>query len=149
MWYGLGSRLDRIVKKQGDSQKAGILKVGLLCYFSVDAVAMESINSQEKWAKMCGTWNLKMKHHTETLGQTGFCLRAMEHGFFGCNGCCTRIRFSAGWGRQQVSDHLLCLIGELGRECERHRKSFIYSTEGKFSLSQMDDNTNLNTAINL
>lgn len=48
-----------------------------------------------------------------------------------------------------MSVHLLCLLWGLGRECERDGKQFIPFIEGKFSLSQMDNKTNLNAVLQI
>lgn len=93
--------------------RLGFWSCGLICYLSVDAVAMGSINSQETWTKISGTCNLKMKHHIETLGQTRCWVlpKAVEQDFFGYKGYSTRIRYSfQGREAARVSVYLLCLV---------------------------------------
>lgn len=48
-----------------------------------------------------------------------------------------------------MSVRLLCLVWRLERECDRDGKQFSPSTEGIFSLSQMDDKTNLNAVLQI
>lgn len=74
------------------------------------------------------------------MGQVFLCCNGSGAGF--------RVAFQVGEA-EKVSVHLLCLVQASGRECERDGKQFIPSIEGKFSVSQMDDKTNLNAVLQI
>ena len=150
--YIFGSEVERIHKKHVKPRKAGIPKV----WVDLLTLCGRSCCRKNKFSgdvdQGLGSWNLREKHHPETLGQSGnqFLTNCQGVWLLLLQGTEYRNQvFFCGWRGSKSISHFLCLEWRLGRECDRDGTQFIPSTEGKFSLSQMDDKTNLNAVLQI